>query len=127
MTDAELLAELRRVASLEGGAPLSIAFYDAHHDPAIPTASRIIQRFGAWSVAFERAGVPARAASRRYAASWDEAALLAWVRRFLDDEETGTSYADLAVWLKERKAEGAPSAQTIRNKLGPWAEVKKRA
>lgn len=127
VTDDAILSELRRVATLDGGTPLSVAFYDAHHADDAPTASRIIQRLGSWSAACARAGVSSRAPSRRYTTAWDEDALLAWVRRFLADDDTGTSYADLAAWLKERTGEGAPSAQTIRNKLGAWADVKRRA
>lgn len=119
----DVLDGLRRIAALPGGSPLTGAFYDKHRTGDDLSATRVIQRFGSWADACTAAGVKANAPSGRSgSAKWSEDDLLAWVRRYLDAEPAGT-YAGLAAWLKEHKADGAPSAQTLRNKLGTWREM----
>lgn len=123
-----IVADLVRVAALPGGSPLTGAFYDANRSDGVPGAGRLIQRFGSWKAACEAAGVPSNDASRRtYGTKWTDDLLLGWVRQYLDDPESSASYKQLQDWLKERKSEGAPSGQTVRNRLGTWNEIVERA
>lgn len=117
----ESTSEMRRVAALPGGSPLSVAFYDRHRDPDALTSARIIQREGSWREACVAAGVAANKASRNsYRRKWSEADLLEWVRRYLA-ENAKPSYGRLSTWLREQ--DDAPSANTIRNTFGSWSAV----
>lgn len=127
LPQARIVAELQRVAQLPGGAPLSVAFYDAHRGEDSLGSARLVQRFGSWREACGAAEVACHAAPRSYATAWTEDALLAWVRRFLDDGPASPSYAAFTAWLKDHRADGAPSAQTVRNRFGGWSAAVERA
>ncbi|MDQ2723794.1 MAG: hypothetical protein M3Y19_10890 [Actinomycetota bacterium] len=103
--------------------PLSVAKYDAAGYE--PSSSRIIQRFGSWSAACAAAGLPSRGASRRYEPRWTGGAVTDAVVRYLAGPGASGSYAGYASWAKT--ADGAPSAQTVRNVLGGWAQAKAAA
>ena len=121
MSDDEVIAEMRRVAALPQGSPLSGAFYDKHRGEGALTAARIIQRLGSWSAACAAAGVETNKASRTsYKHKWSEEDLIEWVRRYLT-EAARPSYADFSRWLKDQS--GAPSANTVRNSFGGWSAV----
>src|SRR5690625_1396647 len=122
--DDDILVELRRVAALPGGTPLSGSFYDKHRRSGALSSVRIIQRFQSWTTACAAAGVTARQAPRAvYARKWSRTDLMTWVLRFIDDVGPGASYAAFSRWLREHKDEGAPSAQTVRNVVGTWTEI----
>lgn len=113
--------EMRRVAALPGGTPLSVAFYDRHRGADALTSARIIQREGSWREACAAAGVAANKASRTsYRRKWSEADLLEWVRRYLAEDEK-PSYGRFGQWLREQQ--DAPSANTVRNAFGGWSAV----
>ncbi|MEI2712163.1 MAG: hypothetical protein V9G04_02435 [Nocardioides sp.] len=122
--DADLLAALRAAAvGVEG--PLSVQAYAIwQRRSGGPTSARIIQRLGSWSAALRAAGLAARTADRTYHAKWDEDAVLAAVRVFLAAGGP-SSYAAYADWSRDQP--DAPSAQTVRNLCGGWAEAKRRA
>ncbi len=121
-TEEQIRAALR-VAAQQHGEPLSVAQYDAGgHEPS---SSRIIQRFGSWNAACAAAGLRTRDATRRYARNWDAEAVTAAVARYLANPGATGSYAGYAQWA--RTADGAPSAQTVRNVLGSWAQAKSTA
>ncbi|WP_277452815.1 hypothetical protein [Janibacter sp. DB-40] len=113
--------EMRRVAALPGGTPLSVAFYDRHRGAEALTSARIIQREGSWREACAAAGVAANKASRTsYRRKWSEADLLEWVRLYLAEDEK-PSYGRFGQWLREQQ--DAPSANTVRNAFGGWSAV----
>jgi hypothetical protein len=120
MDEESMRTEMRRVAALPGGSPLSVSFYDRHRSELALTSARIIQREGSWREACTAAGVEANKASRAYGRTWSRDDLLDWVRRYLAEEEKPT-YTRLSAWL--RGQEGAPSANTIRNAFGGWSAV----
>lgn len=123
-----VLAELRRVAALPGGDPLGGPFFDANRAEGVPGAGRLIQRFGTWREACEAAGVAAVEASRaHYGTKWTDDLLLGWVRDYLADPDATGSYSQFQAWLRERKGDGAPSGQTVRNRLGTWNDILTRA
>lgn len=122
--DSELLDEIVRVARMPGGAPLSSTFYDRHRGVDLPGSVRVIQRFDTWSEACRQAGVTSVAAARSvYERRWTKDDLLDWVRTYLEEVGHSATYAGLSSWLKERSAEGAPSAQTVRNNVGTWSDI----
>ncbi|WP_338748603.1 hypothetical protein [Janibacter alittae] len=119
MGDETVMTEMRRVAGLPGGSPLSVTFYDGHRAEGALTSARIIQRHGTWREACAAAGVESNRASRSsYRRAWSEEDLVDWVRRYLIEEEQ-PSYGRFGAWLREQ--EGAPSANTVRNALGGWS------
>lgn len=126
-TDDALFTEMRRVAALPGGAPLTGPFYDAQRSPESVGSGRVIQRFGTWSEACRAAGVEVEKRTRVYRRGWSEDDLLTWARRYLQDAGPAPSYKDFQRWLREHKGEGAPSAATMRNRLGTWVTIVERA
>lgn len=123
-----VIAEIQRVAALDGGTPLGSTFFDSHRTDGLPGSGRLIQRFGTWKAACEAAGVrPIEASRTNYGTKWTDDLLLGWVREYLADPEATSSYAQFQGWLRDRKADGAPSGQTVRNRLGTWKEILDRA
>lgn len=119
MGDESTTAEMRRVAALAGGSPLSVSFYDRHRGVDALTSARIIQREGSWRAACAAAGVEANKASRAsYSHRWRREDLLDWVRRYLAETDT-PSYGRFSQWLGDQ--DDAPSANTIRNAFGGWS------
>lgn len=121
----QVVAEMRRVAALPDGSPLSVAFYDRHRGDGALTSARIIQRLGSWREACAAAGVASNAPSRTsYRHRWNEEDLLEWVRRYLAEADK-PSYADFSRWLRGQPE--APSANTVRNTFGGWSAVREAA
>jgi hypothetical protein len=124
VSDAEILDEIRRVAALPDGVPLSSTFFDANRSAGFIGKVRIMQRFGTWSEACAAAGVESRVSFRpNYGRRWNRKQMLGWADQYLSETGAGGSYADFTAWLKARSGDGAPSSQTIRNYIGPWREV----
>ena len=121
MNDEAVQTEMRRVAALSGGSPLSVAFYDKHRSDDALTSARIIQRLGSWREACAAAGVESNKPSRTaYRHKWSQEDLLDWVRRYrLECDKP--SYSDFSRWLRDQA--GAPSANTVRNTFGGWSAV----
>jgi len=113
----QFLADIRRVAALPGGTPLSGPFYDRHRGEA-RSSQRIIQVFGTWRAACDAAEVvPVDPIRSEYKQRWDREDCLRWVVRYADSVEKAT-YLGLEAWLKSQ--EGAPSAGTVRLRCGSW-------
>jgi len=88
-----------------------------------PSSVRVIQVFKTWSGALAAAGVPALTPSRDYQSSWTDDELLQLMGEYLLDPETTGSYAGWAEWRRVARPD-APSAQTLRNRLGSWSKAK---
>lgn len=116
----EQIAAVLQEAAQQHGEPLSVARYDSAG--CEPSSSRIIQRFGSWNAACTAAGLSTTASARRYSRTWNAESATAAVARYLASPGATGSYAGYARWA--RTAEGTPSAQTVRNVLGSWANAK---
>lgn len=91
-----------------------------------PTSMRIGQRYGSWSQACTQAGVEAAPARRNdYQSRWTDDDLLGVVADYLDLPGSEGTFAGFDAWRREQG--GGPSSQTVRNRLGPWSQVKARA
>jgi hypothetical protein len=124
LADDDVLREIRRVAALPGGTPLTGPFYDEHRGGDALGSVRIIQRFGTWREACARAQVPVRDRDRDYERRWSEDQLLDWVTAFVEEVgATRATFARFEGWLRDRRSEGAPSGQTVRNYLGKWGDI----
>jgi hypothetical protein len=88
-----------------------------------PSAVRVIQVFKTWSGALAAAGVPALSPSRGYHSTWTYDELLRLMAEYLKDPGTTGSYAGWAEWKRVARPD-APSAQTLRNRLGSWSQAK---
>ncbi len=92
-----------------------------------PTAVRVLQVFGSWADAAERAGVPAgKKPNRTFTSAWTDDQILDDVRRYLADPSTRGSFAGWDAW-KKANAPQAPSGAMIRNRLGNWSDIKVQA
>lgn len=103
-----MLAEIRRVAALDGGEPLTGSFYDIHRDREDSLShARLLQRFGTWTAACEAAGVTPRGANpgRTYTRNWSEEDMVGWVWRYLSTTDL-PSYARFEKFLCDQ--DGAP-------------------
>ena len=117
MDRRRILDDLRRVASLQGGTPLSGPFYDRHRGEGLSSA-RIVQIFDTWSAACAEAGVEAPSAARaQYTQGWSREDCLRWVLEYLRSTERPT-YAGYESWSRGR--DGAPSAGIVRLRCGKW-------
>lgn len=123
--DVDVFAEIRRVAGLPGGQPLTGSFYDANREGGLSHA-RLLQRYETWNGACKTAGVVPQEpnASRVYIRAWTPETMVRWVWGYLTSTDS-PSYARFEQWL--RAQDGAPSGQTVRNTLGSWVEMKRRA
>ncbi len=126
-SDEQILHCLRRAADLYPGKPLTGHRYGkVRKQVGGPTHVRVLQRFGTWLAACEAAGVrPGTAPRRRYARAWTETEMLGWVADYLAQPGTRGTYAGYDEWA--RRTDGAPSSQTVRNRFGTWAVVKRAA
>lgn len=133
-SEEEILEALRQawaiISSQQGLPALSYARYNQLvHDEIIegPTSVRVLQVFGSWADAAERAGVPAgRKPNRTFTSAWSDEEILNDVRRYLADPSTRGSFAGWDAW-KKANAPRAPSGAMIRNRLGNWSEIKATA
>lgn len=106
-----------------GPVPVTRAEWDARRDKRIhPDAVAVTRRFGSWSAACERAGVPLRGRSSR--PRWTAEDCLDAVRAFLAESPDRTASADYVAWARGREV---PSLPTVAARLGSWAEAEARA
>jgi hypothetical protein len=109
--------------------PLTASSYDELVSMRIvdgPSGARIHQVFGGWHAACDAAGVECgRPRPGGYSSKWTDADLVAAAARYLEDGSSTGTFADFDRWL--RGETDLPSAQTVRNRLGPWSEVKTAA
>jgi hypothetical protein len=124
MAEMEILEALRQAATYEY--PLSgPGFDDLVAQDLIRCVSRVrvMQIFGTWSNACDKAGVESIAAVRPYYDRiWTENDLWEYVIDFLLTPEIGASVGSYDTWAKEKPGD-RPSVGTLRNYLGPWSEV----
>ena len=126
-SDEQLLQALQ-VASTRS-TPLTVAAYDelvTLEQVKGPTGQVFYLRFGSWKEACEAAGVQCGESARdNYTRKWSEIELREFVVKFLFSPEHDGSLVEFQQWLKKRPE--APSVATIRNHLGHWDSMKKKA
>lgn len=111
----------------QGRVPVSAAWWDAHRDPTVhPPAAYVRLRFGSWTKACERAGVPNRRQLRPAGARrrWSDAELAEHLRAFLASG-TGISAAAYEAWSSGRP--DTPSATTFSARFGSWTKAREAA
>lgn len=118
---AQVLNDLRRVAAMTGGTPLSGPFYDKHREGGV-SSQRVAQIFGTWSSACEQAGIDAhRPARTNYTQGWTREECLRWVFRYLRSSGDRT-HSGYDTWARGQRE--APSAGTARNRCGgSWITI----
>ena len=133
-SEAEILEALRQawaaLSTTESVTSLSYARYNQLVRDEIvegPSSVRVLQVFGSWADAAERAGVPAgKRPNRTFTSAWTDEEILNDVRRYLADQSTRGSFAGWNAW-KKVNAPQAPSGAMILNRLGNWSDIKARA
>ncbi len=122
----EVVKALKEAATYEY--PLVFSKYQTLVDRGVidgPSAVRIHQVYGGWVNACTSAGVEAGAAPRdNYQSSWTDDDLWHYVRRYVADAGPLASFRGFDQWKRETCPE-APSAPTLRNRLGQWAEIRR--
>ena len=124
-SDEQILNGIRQAAKVHGE-PLTADRYDtffAGNDLA--STVRVIQRFGTWNAACAAAGLKVNPGRPSYRRRWSEEQMLEHVADYLRSEGSRGSYAGYAAYA--RVVRDAPSAQTVRNVFGGWANAKARA
>lgn len=123
-TADQMGAALRRASDDLRGEYLGVADYTAWQaNHGGPSAVSIITRFGQWSIACARAGVPARSADRRSVYTRDQ--VIAAVAEFI---LSGPGRATAEQYLQWARIEpGRPSLQLVKNRCGTWARAKQEA
>ncbi len=92
-----------------------------------PSLPRIHQRFGGWSAACDAAGVePGQTFRAGYESRWTDAELISYVRDYLLEPGLPNSAKGFDAWRRTRVPD-APSFQTVRNRVGTWANAKRLA
>ena len=140
-SDETILAGLRELATLraieqgllgEQGRPalarVPKTAWDAWRDSErLPSAVRILQRYGTWNHACLAAGIPVvqQRLTSGPAPRWTDQQIVGWVARFVADAEAGTSYAAYSLWCVAYPE--APGPQTVRNRLGGWNAARSAA
>jgi hypothetical protein len=90
-----------------------------------PSESRIIQIFGTWSRACERAGIDSKVAARNsYNSTWTDHQLITLVACFLRESKK-SSAREFDEWCRLDKTR--PSSGTVRNKFESWELAKQLA
>lgn len=127
-TDEASLAALRDAATY--AYPLTTAAYNRllqAGEVQGPSVPRIFQRFGSWNEACKLAGVePSSRRRPHYQSRWTDDDILGFVRQYLESGAGGGTFAGYDGW---RRLAGfdAPSSALMRQRLGPWSDVKRRA
>ena len=125
-TDDQTMLAMQKAANKIS--PLTRADYDQMREEGVisgPSAIRIIQRFGKWSIACEKAGVKCGDVLRgSYSRTWTDEIVAEWVGLFL--LQTKQSSADeYDEW--SRKTSEAPSLGSVRIYLESWSNAITRA
>ena len=91
-----------------------------------PSAPRIWQLFGSWSAACDAAGVESFAhGNSGFGTRWSDDEMFSMVRTYLVEETGRPTASRYDQWAREHA--DAPSLGTIRNRLGLWSTVLRRA
>jgi hypothetical protein len=135
-SDAAIVIGLR-VKSVERGrqtgsrgmVPITAAWWDLYRDKSVhPPSPTVIRRFGSWTRACERAGVPTRdfVAPPGRVQKWTDEEILDAVREFLTNpRRKETSHAAYDAWSRLRKAR--PSGATVLLRFGNWGTARQKA
>jgi hypothetical protein len=124
-TDEQVLDDLRAAAARWPDGRLSLKRYEQTKPDGAITVSRVLQRYGSWRTACEAAGIePGGSGRGSYSRAFSEEDCWAAVQDYLADPEAVGSYADFTRWTMTH---AVPSAQTVRNTLGAWNDVKAKA
>lgn len=127
-TDDQILEALRSASMYEF--PLTRAKYDALQSVGQisgPTGVRVMQRFGTWTAACDRAGVQAGVArAAPYESRWTDEELLKFASDYLRSPAYGGTFSGYDTWRRRNSIDG-PSSGTLRNRLGAWSAIKRRA
>ena len=127
-TDDEILNSIREAALYDH--PLTTTAYSelvSVGEIRGPSIARVGQRFGSWSAACEAAGVePGPTHRDNYDSRWSDDDILRVVRAYLLDPDAPNSFHRFDEWKRSHAPDG-PSGPTVRNRLGPWSTVKRRA
>ncbi|WP_162802083.1 hypothetical protein [Ornithinimicrobium murale] len=113
---------IREVATRFAMDELSARTYDRLRAARHPSSSRIRQVVGTWVAACQEAGVVPVGQGNGPGSAWSTSEVERWVDDYLTSESPTFSYRDFDVWL--RAQDGAPSAQTVRNRTGMnWTQI----
>lgn len=119
--DEEILQGLRRAAAAQGTPLIGVRYDEYAAGHSLASRVRIIQRWGSWNAACAAAGLEVKAAHSGFATKWTDQELLEHVADFFESGGS-RSYTAYDAWA--RATEGAPSAQTVRNRFKRWSAVK---
>lgn len=124
--DEALLEDLREAARRVDG-PLTCDEYErVHRDVGGHSPALITIRFGYWRVACERAGVECGSTRRGYyRRSWTPDQMIDHVAHYLASPGAAGTFDGYCSWAQ--RTQGAPSGATVRNVIGSWAAMKRRA
>ena len=126
-TDEEVVKVLQEAATLEF--PLTVAAYAKLLEDGYlrgPSAARISQRFRSWQAACDLAGVEAGKRTRPLDLSrWTNEDLYAAVIHYLRLPQSTGAAADYDSWASGQ--DDVPSMGTLRNRLGPWNQIRNDA
>lgn len=113
-----------QVASEHGLTSITYRQYDRLRRRHHPSSARVRQALGSWAKACTAAGIRTGSDGRGggVPATWDADSVMGWVVAYLRSPDPDFTYRDLDLWL--RGQDGAPSAQTVRNRSGmSWAQL----
>jgi hypothetical protein len=126
-TDEEVVKVIQEAATLEF--PLTVAAYAKLLEEGYlrgPSAARISQRFRSWQAACDLAGVEAGKRTRPLDLSrWTNEDLYAAVIHYLRLPQSTGAAADYDSWASGQ--DDVPSMGTLRNRLGPWNQIRNHA
>jgi hypothetical protein len=121
--------ERGRQTGVRGMVPITAAWWDLYRDRSVhPPSPTVVRRFGSWTKACERAGVPTRAfaAPPGRTKTWSDEEILAAVREFLTGPPRAqTSFSAYDAWSRLRQAR--PSGATVLLRFGRWGTARDRA
>lgn len=127
-SDEDIMQALRTVGTY--AFPVASADYDAllrTGEVQGPSVARICQRFGNWGNACRLAGVePPPPRRDHYQSKWTDEDILAFVQDYLAAPGSSGTFSDYDPWRREH-APSAPSSALLRQRLGPWTQVKRKA
>lgn len=126
-TDEDILEAIRSAATYEY--PLSGSTYRRLvriGEISGASSALVRRRFGSWTRACELAGVePDRLPHDGYQSRWTDSDLLSYVAAYLRAPGSRGTLAAYVEW--SRRISDAPSGSSLRNRLGGWTEIKRRA
>jgi DNA-binding CsgD family transcriptional regulator len=127
-SNEEVLGAIRDAATYEF--PLSASTYGelvARREVVGPSVPLVYLRFGSWTSACSAAKVESGVSLvESYESRWTDDDLLGFVAAYLLRSDSQGTFRGYDEWAKQAEYD-APSAGTIRKRLGSWNDVKKQA